>query len=334
MVAWAALKNLLNLEEFKMYNRLNNAVILVVATSIYSMTPAYAGNLFYDNILQTRAGYGCLDVAKNSPVGDGFNVITWKECHGGTNQVWSSNGHAVTSNGLCLQSENKNIVAKRCDDGEDQKWSLDTNNRTIRSAAGQCLDVVAKGSSAHNVIPYSCHSGPNQTWNLTPSPNRKISRAPEIPDYGDVPVLHDEEALYSRVLPNAYGSQSVKIDCLVSGADSEETSNKITVTWYNAAGKVVGARYRNGISTCHGSNDEWELTKAEEAAYVKISIDGNDGYLMDQVIMYREGKRVRTHGGNDSRGWCLSTDNSDHNTGNFKGHSVDSQCPSTRTFKY
>ena len=317
-----------------MYNRLNNIAILVMSASLYSATPAYAGNLFYEYILQSRAGYGCLDVAKNSPVGDGFNVIVWEDCHGGSNQVWSSNGRAITSNGLCLQSENKNIVAKLCDGGEDQKWSLDTSDYTIRSAAGQCLDVVAKGSSAYNVIPYSCHSGPNQLWNTPPSPNRKTRTHTTTPDTYDVPVLHDEEALYSKVLPNAYGSQSVKIDCLVSGADSEETSNKITVTWYNDVGKVIGARYRNGISTCHGSNDEWELTYAEEAAYVKISTNGDDGYLMDQIIMYREGKRIRTHGENDSRGWCLSTDNNDHNRGNFYGHSVDSQCPSSRTFKY
>ena len=136
------------------------------------------------------------------------------------------------------------------------------------------------------------------------------------------------------VLPNAYGKQTVSIDCLVSGADDEETGNRITVRWYAADGRKIGGTYRDGISTCHGANDKWTLKNSEEAAYITVNTNGSDGYLMDQILLYRDGKLVRTHGGNDSRGWCLSTDNTDHNKGNFYGHSVDSKCPPTRRFNY
>ena len=138
----------------------------------------------------------------------------------------------------------------------------------------------------------------------------------------------------NAVLPNAYGRQTVSIDCLVSGADDEETSNRITVRWYAADGRDIGGTYRDGIRTCHGANDKWTLKNSEEAAYITVNTNGSDGYLMDQILLYRDGKLVRTHGGNDSRGWCLSTDNTDHNKGNFYGHSVDSKCPPTRRFNY
>lgn len=108
---------------------------------------------------------------------------------------------------------------------------------------------------------------------------------------------------------------SVGIDCLVSGADDEETSNRITVRWYSADGRDLGAKHRNGISTCHGANDTWSIELNEPAAYVTVSTNGSDGYLMDQIEMFVGDEEVREHGGNDSRGWCLSTDNGDHNRG-------------------
>ena len=127
---------------------------------------------------------------------------------------------------------------------------------------------------------------------------------------------------------------AIRIDCLVSGADDEETSNRITVDWYSSDGRHLGGKFRNGISTCHGANDEWSIELIEPASYVTVSTNGSDGYLMDQIEMYIGEEEVKTHGGNDSRGWCLSTDNNDHNTGNFYGHSVDSQCPPKRRFNY
>ena len=133
---------------------------------------------------------------------------------------------------------------------------------------------------------------------------------------------------------NAKLEYEVRIDCLVSGADDEETSNRITVAWYSSDDRHLGTRYRNGISTCHGANDKWRIELEEPASYITVTTNGSDGYLMDQIEMYVGGEEVREHGGNDSRGWCLSTDNNDHNTGNFYGHSVDSKCPPTRRFDY
>lgn len=133
---------------------------------------------------------------------------------------------------------------------------------------------------------------------------------------------------------NSKLNYSVRIDCLVSGADDEETSNRISVAWYSGDGRVLGGQYKNGISTCHGANDEWAVELNEPAAYIKVSTNGSDGYLMDQIEMYIGDEEVREHGNNDDRGWCLSTDNGDHNRGNFYGHSVDSKCPPTRRFDY
>ena len=291
--------------------------MLLFATASLCAVPAHASDISVTHESYLASGIGTCLKASGSLVVSGACPLE---------ESWRRSGDRIVhkSSGKCIDlgSQDSKPVLAACNDEKSQKWLVDVYGlKNVKN--GNCLDIARSDTTeGAKVITWGCSGAANQAWQAF----KEVSRTVFAENY------------YAKkkpvILPNIYARQSVHIDCLVSGADDEETGNRITVTWFDSNDKKVGRLYRDGISTCHGANDKWTLERAEEAAYVIVSTNGDDGYLMDQVLMYREGKAVRTHGKNDSRGWCLSTDNTDHNKGNFNGHSVDSQCPKQRRFSY
>jgi len=301
-------------------------IVLSAMVSLYA-APVSASDVSISQESNLASGIGTCLKAEGSR--DGANVVSGKCPSESSELTWVRNGNMIVhqGSGKCLDVSRKdgNVLLWSCHGGKNQQWSVDGYGLK-NDSSNKCLDIARSSKKdGANVMTWACSGNANQAWQAF-----EEFQTITFPENLD-PRRKKEEIVY---LPNAYGSQSVHIDCLVSGADDEETSNRIDVSWYNSADKKVGGIYKNGISTCHGANDKWTIGKSEEAAYVIVSTNGDNGYLMDQVLMYRDGELVRTHGGNDSRGWCLSTDNNDHNRGNFKGHSVDSKCPSQRRFNY
>jgi hypothetical protein len=65
--------------------------------------------------------------------------------------------------------KNNNMTRIRGDEwhgGNYQRWTYDTNNKTLKStASGKCLDIkYANSSNRTPIIQYNCHNGTNQQW--------------------------------------------------------------------------------------------------------------------------------------------------------------------------
>ena len=140
-----------------------------------------------------------------------------------------------------------------------------------------------------------------------------------------------------QMLPNA-GQQSldfaVAIDCATDGIDNEGTGSTITATFYDSNWQQIGQASRNDISNsaCVFSNPTFERTLNAEAEYVKISTDGSDAFMIDRILMYREGVETAVFGANNDRGWCLSTDEDD-GRGSWE-YAAGGICTSEHTWSY
>ncbi|WP_155802594.1 hypothetical protein [Ponticaulis koreensis] len=136
----------------------------------------------------------------------------------------------------------------------------------------------------------------------------------------------------------AAGSQSlafsVAIDCSTENISNDGTEATITATFFDHAWRQVGEASRDDLSnsTCVFGNPEIEAVTDAEAEYVRLSTDGSDAFMIDRLIMYREGDEVRTSGANNDRGWCLSTDPGD-GTGSWE-YAANGVCTSEHTWSY
>jgi hypothetical protein len=140
-----------------------------------------------------------------------------------------------------------------------------------------------------------------------------------------------------QMLPSV-GQQSldfaVAIDCATDGIDNEGTGSTITATFYDRNWTQLGQASRNDISNsaCVFSNPTFERTLNAEAEYVKISTDGSDAFMIDRILMYREGVETAVFGANNDRGWCLSTDEDD-GRGSWE-YAAGGICTSEHTWSY
>ncbi len=127
---------------------------------------------------------------------------------------------------------------------------------------------------------------------------------------------------------------SVAIDCATDGIDNEGTGSTITATFFDRNWNQLGRAARDDISNgaCFISNPTLEATLNGEAEYVKISTDGSDAFMIDRILMYRQGVEVSVFGANNDRGWCLSTDEDD-GRGSWE-YAAGGICTSEHTWSY
>ncbi len=111
---------------------------------------------------------------------------------------------------------------------------------------------------------------------------------------------------------------SVKIDNCHSDIDNEGTGNKITVEFMNGS-EVVKKSEKNGIPVnCIMPDAEFICYTSTKITAVRVSTNGDDGFYIDELAIYKDGDKVKQHGGDNGGGWCLSTDPSDAH-GSWKG---------------
>lgn len=141
---------------------------------------------------------------------------------------------------------------------------------------------------------------------------------------------------YDQVASTTTEYYSIRIDCHVDGADNEDTDNTITATFYSANGQSIGSgsvsEIPDHIFGCKGKDTEISAVTAGKAHSVKVSTNGSNGLLIDQIELKRNGEIVRVSGVDNDKGWCLSTDPADSN-GDWSRH-TDGPCERSIEWKY
>ncbi|MBE9174345.1 hypothetical protein IQ225_01605 [Synechocystis salina LEGE 06155] len=120
---------------------------------------------------------------------------------------------------------------------------------------------------------------------------------------------------YEQARDGIGGGQStyeVRIDCEVDGVGNESTTNTITATFFDKNANPLGSGTASNANVdCSSSKVTIKKALSQAPAYVQISTDGDDGFMIDLVEFYADGTYVRTSGVNNDKGWCLSTDPDD-----------------------
>jgi hypothetical protein len=139
----------------------------------------------------------------------------------------------------------------------------------------------------------------------------------------DAPAHDDASNFQSSVDPNPVGdyepentylevhSYQVDIDACHSELDDTETTSKINVDFYSGTEKLK-SKYRSGVdSGCNGADPHFTFETEEEVTHIVIRTNGDDGYYIDEIRLYKDDKIAQHYGVDDGNGWCLSTDPAD-----------------------
>ena len=127
---------------------------------------------------------------------------------------------------------------------------------------------------------------------------------------------------------------SVSIDCEVDDIGNESTGNTITATFYSSSRRKLGSASTDGVTAaaCTFTWVDLEATLDESAEYVTISTNGDDGFMVDRIVLEKDGDEVRTYGLNNDKGWCFSTDRGDAD-GSWN-YASDGVCVTEHTWSY
>jgi|GEM_PF-7092297 len=128
---------------------------------------------------------------------------------------------------------------------------------------------------------------------------------------------------------------SIKLDICHSSLDNEGTKNQIKVEFLRG-NTVVKTQIKDGVSSnCYSFDEEFSCWTAEFITAARISTNGDDGFYIDEVSMFKDGEKTRQHGGNDGNGWCLSTDPTDaHRSWKGKCSGTGNSCWKSATFEF
>ena len=114
------------------------------------------------------------------------------------------------------------------------------------------------------------------------------------------------------VAPLAY---SAEIDFCHSSLLDTATSSNITVD-FMAGNKTVGSQVIKGsVSDCALTSKGYLTAKTytdKPVDSIRVTTEGGDRMLIDQVQAYRDGRKFIWDGRNNGGGWCLSTDANDY----------------------
>jgi cytolysin (calcineurin-like family phosphatase) len=125
----------------------------------------------------------------------------------------------------------------------------------------------------------------------------------------------------------------VDIDACHSDLDNTQTANRITVEfWANST--MVGAKYRDGVDVnCLASDARFSLESNANVTHVIVKTNGDDGFYIDELRLYKNDDLMNHHGRDNGSGWCLSTDPGDAQ-GGWKGKCAGNTCRSSVRFDY
>lgn len=126
----------------------------------------------------------------------------------------------------------------------------------------------------------------------------------------------------------------VVIDACHSDLDNEGTGNRITVQFW-AGTQHIASKYIDGPGSQCGpflADTGFAAKTSLEVTHVIVTTNGSDGYYIDQLDIYHKGDKVKQHGGDNGRGWCLSTDPADGNSNSKWANFVANGCRSQQQF--
>lgn len=141
-----------------------------------------------------------------------------------------------------------------------------------------------------------------------------------------------EDALISVGILNTSANEwGVDIDSCHSDMNHTGTKNGITVEFW-ASNNMVGTRYKNGVSdNCYSDDASYSFKTKEKITHIIVRTNGNDGFFIDELYLYKGGTLKKRHGRDNGRGWCLSTDPKD---GKGAWKSKVSSCLRQKQFNY
>ena len=143
------------------------------------------------------------------------------------------------------------------------------------------------------------------------------------------------EGVTGIFVPTSSNTYEVEIDACHSDLYHTETSNRITVQFWSGDRRIA-SRYQDGVAA---GCKVWEthttisLETREDITHVIIKTNGDDGFFIDKVRLYKGGKMKKQHGAENGNGWCLSTDAGD-STGSWKGKVAGNTCKPQYRFTY
>jgi len=129
-----------------------------------------------------------------------------------------------------------------------------------------------------------------------------------------------------RTLGVAAFPYKVNVDYCISGLTDTPSASNITVDFLSNGKLVNRQKLQNAASGCAA---EVETTATDIITAVRINTDGGDAMLIDQVQVYRDGRKIFWDGRENGGGYCLSTDAGDTAGG---WEAVASGCSKSFTF--
>ena len=135
----------------------------------------------------------------------------------------------------------------------------------------------------------------------------------------------------SSVSSQTTGSEyKVVIDNCNSGITNEGTNNTIGVEFLNG-NNVVEKISKTGIQEC-SSNAIFSIQSNENITGVNVTSNGEDGFHIDKIELYKGRELAKRYGNDNGKGWCLSTDPGDA-SGAWKG-TTENGCKASQFFGY
>ncbi|MEM8649888.1 MAG: hypothetical protein AAGF54_05100 [Pseudomonadota bacterium] len=133
------------------------------------------------------------------------------------------------------------------------------------------------------------------------------------------------------------GTHLLEIDC-DAGVDHGGTKNTVTATFVDQSGRKIGHGTAQPSSSkgsyCLSYELPVTLVRGAQPENFYLEIDGDDASMVDKVTMYSpSGAEINSWGGDNTSGWCLSTDANDAN-GIWKDNVYQNECKSEWEFKF
>lgn len=127
----------------------------------------------------------------------------------------------------------------------------------------------------------------------------------------------------------------VRIDNCHSDIGNEGTGNTITVEFLSG-NTVIYKSVKNGVpENCYTADAIFLARSAKRITSVRVSTNGNDGYYIDELRLFKNDKLIKQYGGDNGGGWCISTDPQDAH-GEWKGKcsGTGNSCSKSVNFPY
>ena len=285
----------------------------------------------------------CLEVDRADPRKGGFNVRTDVKCERIKRPHWSADGETFKNDGLCLQSSGNNVIAKKCDGSFEQSWFIEVDRighhvpKLIESPSGKCLQVFPDAKSTYaNVGLRDCDTrNPAQDWDMVRG--QRGLDASDIPTLGPATVIADttpDEREYA-----------VLFLCDIKGVSNEETSNNLTLRWYDSRDEYMKSSKLSGLNCgLHPEKADFSIISSKTIPrYLRLTTDGEDAALISRVFTYNGyyetlfsgdiWDRLHDYDAKNlpNKVHCLSKD-SDDAKGDWEGRTIGGTCKETVRF--